>query len=218
MRVRALAAGLIVLGLAVPAPVLAHEGNPNFRSEVSGAPPGVDASVLNFDDTLELDVREGTEVTVLGYEDEPYLRFLADGTVLVNERSPAAYLNDDRYADVEVPGDADPDAAPRWQEAAAQGRYGWHDHRIHYMARNTPPQVDDESVETHVFDWRVPIVVGGQREAVTGSLTWVGEDSGPSAALLGALGAAVLGSFCFAVWRLRSRSRARDTGTQEEAW
>ena len=111
--------------------------------------------MLNLDDRIQLRAEPGHEVVVLGYEDEPYLRFGADGTVDVNERSPAYYLNQDRFGEVEVPPDADPAAEPRWAEVAAAGTYDWHDHRIHYMAEGTPPQVTDESVETKVFDWAV---------------------------------------------------------------
>ena len=125
--------------------------------------PRVDARVVAFDDRLEIEVEPGHEATVLGYEDEPYVRVLEDGTVEVNRRSPTSYLNEDRFAEVEVPDAADADAAPEWEAVAAQGRYGWHDHRIHYMARDLPPQVTDESVETEVFDWAVPIAVDGDR-------------------------------------------------------
>jgi hypothetical protein len=52
----AAAAALAALCALAP-PVLAHEGNPNYRSEVDAISPavqGLDAEVLNFDDRIEL--------------------------------------------------------------------------------------------------------------------------------------------------------------------
>jgi hypothetical protein len=220
---RRTAAALVSLALALPSVALAHEGNPNYRSEVRSSVPGVSARVADFDDRLELDVAPGLEVVVLGYEGEPYLRFRADSAVEVNRRSPAGYLNEDRFAAVEVPAQADPEAPPEWEPVASRDPYSWHDHRIHYMSRELPPQVDDESVETKVFDWRVPVLIDGRRDAITGTLTWVPDEGGPSVAVAVGLGAAVLASLAFAVWRIRRRLAAapegpRDDGGGGEAW
>ena len=80
------------------------------------SPPveGLDAEVLNFDDRIEVRNSGNETVVVEGYRGEPYLRFEPDGTVSVNQRSPATYLNEDCFADVEVPDAADPRAAPEW--------------------------------------------------------------------------------------------------------
>jgi hypothetical protein len=218
MNRRAYAAVLALVALALPPSALAHEGNPNYRSEVTGVVPGVDARVLNFDDQLEIDVEPGREALVLGYEGEPYVRVRDDGTVEVNRRAPTTYLNEDRFADVEVPDSADADAPPDWEAVAPQGRYAWHDHRIHYMARDLPPQVSDESVETKVFDWAVPIEVDGERQRITGTLTWVPDEGGPSVAVAVGLGAAVLASLAIAVWSIRRRNARRDDSEPDEAW
>ena len=98
--------------LGVLAPVaVAHQGNPNFRSEVRDIAPaldGVQATVVNYDDSIELRNRSGRTVVVEGYRGEPYVRIAADGTVSVNRRSPTYYLNDDRFAEgVEVPAGRD---------------------------------------------------------------------------------------------------------------
>jgi hypothetical protein len=221
MARRALAAVLAVAVFAAPSAALAHEGNPNYRSEVTRSVAGVQARVLNFDDELELEAEPGTELVVRGYDGEPYLRFLADGTVRVNRHSPATYLNEDRFGEAAVPPDADPGARPLWETAGEHGRYSWHDHRIHYMSRNVPAQVSDESVETKIFDWKVPVVVDGQHRRISGTLTWVPDEGGPSAGLLAGLGAAVLASFALAVWRIRARGRSDHAGEadpEREAW
>ena len=166
---RALLAVAALLVLAPPA--LAHEGNPNFLSQVERITPrtdGITVDVLNRDDRLLLHNTSGEDVLILGYDDEPYARVLADGTVEVNTDSEAYYLNDDRFGDVEIPPGVDGKGAPQWKELSRTGRFEWHDHRFHWMAQGTPPQVKDESVRTKVLDWSVPIEVGGQRGAIAG--------------------------------------------------
>jgi hypothetical protein len=37
------------------------------------------------------------------------------------------------------------------------GTLTWHDHRMHYMATGTPPQVKDEGKRTKVFDYEIPL-------------------------------------------------------------
>jgi hypothetical protein len=137
----AVAAAAALLGVAAPV-ALAHQGNPNFRSRVRALTPPVDGiqlQVVNYDDSLELQNRSGKTVIVEGYRGEPYVRIAADGTVAVNHRSPSYYLNDDRYAEgVTVPADATPKAVPDWQMVDRTGRFTWHDHRIHWMARTRP--------------------------------------------------------------------------------
>src|SRR5690349_21253906 len=111
--------------LVVPAsPALAHQGNPSFSSELDPSPiEGLDVEVVNYDDSLELTNDTGETVVVEGYEGEPYVRIDPDGQVSVNTRSPAYYLNDDRYGDVEVPASADPEAEPEWEPVDSTGRY-----------------------------------------------------------------------------------------------
>ena len=123
---------------------------------------------------MELVVREGHEVTIYGYEGEPFARILRDGTVQKNQRSPATYLNADRYAEAPVPKSADPKAPPLWETVDDSGTLRWHDHRMHYMATGTPPQVKDESKRTKVFDYEIPLRIDGREGAVEGTLFWVG--------------------------------------------
>jgi hypothetical protein len=209
----AVAAAAALLGVAVPA-ALAHQGNPNFRSQIRGLTPpldGIDVQVVNYDDSLELENHSGKTVIVDGYRGEPYVRIAADGTVAVNHRSPSYYLNDDRYAEgVSVPANATPKATPDWQTVDRTGRFTWHDHRIHWMAHTVPPQVKDEGNRTKVFDWKVPLSVGGQPARVSGTLVWVGKPGGgfPVAAGI-ALGAAGLGGVLLVVVVRRRRVASR---------
>jgi MYXO-CTERM domain-containing protein len=130
--------------------------------------------VLDHDDALQIVYHGKETVVVYGYDGEPYVRVLPDGTVQVNERSPALALNDDEHQHVTPPAKA-PIGAPRWHTLDRTGRFEWHDHRIHWRKAGLPPQVTDTARQTKVFDWRVPLRVGGASGAIAGTLTWVGE-------------------------------------------
>jgi hypothetical protein len=238
-RATPLAALLLAL---VAFPAAAHEGNPNYRSVVRTIVPptdGLSAQVLDHDDALLLVNRSGRDVVVLAPGGTPYARLRADGTVQINEHSPAvdaeeaeeAHDHDAGHEDAARPvlaasldgaflahGDEDHGAAepdqpthsesghdvrPEWRTLDRTGRLQWHDGRIKYRAQPVPPQVSDQSEETKVKDWRVPLLVGGQPAAIVGTLTWVGEpgsgSSFPTAAVVSlvvlvlvAIGAVVL--------------------------
>jgi hypothetical protein len=223
LRYRGVAATALAVLCALAPPALAHEGNPNYRSEVRAISPpleGLDAQILNFDDRIQLRNDSGETVVVEGYRGEPYLRFEPDGMVLVNQRSPTTYLNEDRFADVEVPETADPRAAPEWQMVARNGRYHWHDHRIHWMSKTPPERVrEDESARVKVFDWKLPLTANGRAATISGSLTWVGEegDSFPVAAVLSLALAILAGIVLVVVVRRRRKPPAADR-EHVEAW
>ena len=226
MRRAALSAIALLAALAAPASAPAHQGDPNFESivtAVEGA-PGVKASILGGDDRV-LIVNTGAEtVTVAGYDGEPYARVRADGTVEVNRRSPATYLNDDRYGEVQVPAEASKDAEPRWEVVGRNGRFEFHDHRMHWMSRTRPPQVRDESERTRIFDWTVPLRVGERTAAIRGTLWWrgTGEGGAPVAAFVGLGVFALLGAVAVVVVRRRRRAAGQDGGAggdgAGEAW
>jgi hypothetical protein len=152
-----------LLGAIAPRAAYAHAGNPSFRSNLeslSPAIPGLRAEVLNYDDRLLLTNRSGRTVIVRGYDGEQYIRIRGDGTVEVNKRSPSYYLNEDRFAKVDVPPQASAGAPPDWSTVSKDGRYEWHDHRIHYMSKGIPSQVEDKGKRTKNINWSVTIDVG----------------------------------------------------------
>ncbi len=209
-RLVSIASVALAFACAGVAPAGAHEGNPNFRSEVrtiEPPPKGIQFEVRNYDDRLSAVNRSQRTLLVEGYDGEPYIRMLADGTVQVNKRSPTFYLNEDRFAEVNPPPEADEKAPPRWETVDRSGRYEWHDHRIHYMSKDRPPQVKDEDKAAKIFDWKVPIVVGARPAVVEGTLRWEPSDSGvPSAAYFALAGLAVAsGLLFFATRRVRAR-------------
>lgn len=142
----------------------------NFESLIDSVEPRVDGlsvEVVGGDSFLEVRAAKGTEVEIPGYDGEPYLRIRADGTVQRNERSPATYLNLDRFGSgVRLPDDVSSRAEPRWVDVGDGGVVAFHDHRIHWMATQTPPVGDDRFVQA----WTVPLVVDGDRVQVTGRL------------------------------------------------
>ena len=201
----------LALAMVISPESSAHQGTPNYRSEITSISPsglsgGVAVSVKNFDDGVELVNRSGKTVMVIGYDGEPYLRFSPDGTVEVNLNSPSYYLNEDRFADVEVPDRADPDATPQWKQIDDTGVSYWHDHRSHYMGDGVPVQVTDEDTVTKVFDYRIPLMIDGEPAKAQGTLTWVGSEEGtPVAPFIGLVLMAAAGT-AFVVIRRSRRS------------
>ena len=204
----------LALAMTVAPVATAHQGNPNFKSEINsigtaGVADGIALTVKNYDDGLELVNRSGKVVMVLGYDGEPYLRFSPDGTVEVNLNSPSYYLNEDRFADVEVPARADPEAVPEWQQIDDTGVSYWHDHRSHYMGEGIPVQVTDEDTVTKVFDYRIPLMIDGEAVNARGTLTWVGSDDGVPIAPFIALALLALAG---GAWLVLRRRRADSDG------
>ncbi len=223
MRRTMIAALVPVLACALAAPAMAHQGDPRFDSVLTGAGiPGLKVQVLNYGDRLLLQNRTGKTVTLEGYENEPYARLLPDGTVQVNQNSPATYLNTDPYANATVPKTANAKAAPAWKTVEGDNRYETHDHRIHWMAPGaTPERVTDKAVRTKIFDWSVPVRVGDRQTAITGALWWRGTDAagGMPVGLVVGLVVLILGSVAL-VWFVRRRRSRDDRAPAEsaEAW
>jgi hypothetical protein len=223
MRRTIIAALVLALAGAFAAPAMAHQGDPRYDSVLTGAGvQGLKVQVLNYGDRLLIQNRTGTTVTIMGYEDEPYARLLPDGTVQVNEHSPATFLNNDPYGNATVPKSADPKAAPVWRTLEGDGRFETHDHRIHWMSPNAiPKQVTDQAVRTKIFDWSVPVEVGERRAAITGTLFWRGKDAagGMPTGMIAGLGALVLASLALVVVVRRRRARGEGVPAESaEAW
>jgi hypothetical protein len=165
---------LVVLWMVVSAaPALADPPGPtDYLSEVTEiepAVPGIDVEIIGGDSFVMLTVADGVAVDVVGYSGEPYLRFLADGTVEENRRSPSKYLNEDRYAETVMPDDADPSAVPEWVAVATDGSYAWHDHRTHWMNDVPPP---GRGPGDQVAEGVVPLFVDGVEVDVTVISVW----------------------------------------------
>lgn len=218
-----LPAAIVVAALLVAAPASAHKANPNFLTRVDAVTPqtrGITVDVLNRDDQLLLTNRSDSDVLIAGYDDEPYARIDTDGTVSVNTRSPAYHLNEERFGDAPVPDGVDGKDRPRWKVLDRTGRFEWHDHRMHWMARSRPPQVEDPDKRTTVFRWTVPLTVGGTRGDIAGTLFWTPRPGAP-VGLIVALGAFTVLS-CVGAVVVRRRREKKGTvpvlSHEDEAW
>jgi hypothetical protein len=171
-----LVTGLVTaLVVAAPAPARADSARPtNYRSTVTGIEPETSAMVVEIrggDAFVSIRQLEPVEIIVSGYQDEPYLRIDPDGVVWVNTNSPAYYLNENRFPDSSLPGNADAGAEPEWVQVGSGGQFGWHDHRTHWMSPEPPPGVDQEA-ESHIQEWTIAMTVDGVPTDVTGTLVW----------------------------------------------
>lgn len=172
----AVAAGAVV----VMAPVGIAGADPpvptDYETVVLGIEPqspSIEVAVIGGDSFLQLTVAQGTEVVVLGYDAEPYLRFSADGIVEENRQSPTLALNEDRYGTT-APRTGDPSATPQWVIVATGGRYAWHDHRAHWMSRDDPPGYERGD---RIQDGEIPLQVDGATVTISVATVWLDEPS-----------------------------------------
>jgi hypothetical protein len=204
-----LSAALFVALVACPAAAGHGDGaSRGYTSTVTTITPpleGLHVQVLQGDDQLELRNDTGRDVVIWGYEGEPYLRFDAGGGVFRNGNSPATYLNEERFGEVDVPASASNDAALRWERVSGGRTYQWHDHRIHWMSTIDPRKIRDAPDQPHhVFDWTVAGTVGGERLAIRGTLDYAPPpQSSFNPILIAPLAALVLASAIF--WWARRR-------------
>ncbi len=199
-RVLAALTGLVTaLGLVfgTAGPAAAHNvsgvSSTNYLTTLEGVTPetpGIEVRVVEKGSRIELTNTNDTNVVVLGYEDEPYLRIGPEG-VFENQRSPATYLNRDRKGSQSGGENADPEAPPEWERLSSGQTARWHDHRIHWMGSS----VDRPDRRLVVEDeWVIPLRYDGDRIEVTGQLLWIPGPS-PLPWYLLIAGLAALGAF-----------------------
>ena len=231
----ATAASAIVFALLAFAPVARAAGtqtpdvtDTRYTSVLVGqrpVVPGLRWHVIDRNDEIEVVNHSHEKVVVFAYSRQqrnvaydggPYAQILGDGTVQVNENSPAFYLNQSFFGTgVNVPASAGATAPADWVTVAHNGTYIWHDHRIHYLGLDVPKVVTDVHRRTLVEHWYVPIQVGATKGYLSGKLFWNAEKgfSFPIGAII-ALIVVVLGGAALVIV-VRRRRRA---GPQREAW
>lgn len=190
VRAAAVAGGL--LAVLVPGRALADAAGPTeFRSEivaVTPATPSIELSIEGGDSFVRIAVAPGTEVVVLGYDEEPATWIDAQGEVYENVRSFATYYNDDRYGGTDIPDIVDNDAPPEWERVGGGGEWAWHDHRAHWMGAEPPLNMrPGESLAPQV----IPLLVDGREVSVAVVSTLVADPSPWHAVAGGVLGVGI---------------------------
>ena len=197
VRHTALVALALILTLATPASA-DPPGPTDFKTVVTSISPSTDSfeiEIIGGDSFVLLKHLDDSTIDVLGYNGEPYLRFLPGGIVEQNRLSPATYLNEERFGDT-IPDFADPTAAPEWEQIDDDGSFAWHDHRAHLM---TDPPINTRPGD-QVTDQVIPVLVDGEPIAIAVVSTW---QTAPSSIpfAVGALAGVVA---ALVVWRNRT--------------
>jgi hypothetical protein len=196
-RARALACALIgALSAAAALPATADAHGPtapvatSYRARVSGAPPSLDARVVDGYLRMWLRAPPSKTVVVLDYRGAPYVRF-SSGGVYVNENSEMDYLN-------QSPPESPPlglnrGTPPKWLRVSDGHEYVWHDGRIGALAATAlVPGV------SYLGSWSISLLVDGRLRAISGGL-WHAHN--PSLVWFWPI--AVLIACVLAAWRLR---------------
>ena len=162
--------GLFVVAGAMPGVASAHVGRTlpvatNFIARVVDTVPGVEAKVVDGDQTLWLRAPASAVVLVPGTLGEPLLRFDAHG-VWLNLRSPTAQA--DRIDRFDLRPSANLHARPLWHRVTGGHAYEWHEHRLHALE----PLAHGRSSAGVVGPWSIPVVANGRRLAIGGVLDY----------------------------------------------
>lgn len=137
----------------------------SYLARLTAIPAGLDARVVNGDQSLWLRVPPTLAVTVLDYTGQPYLRFSSSG-VDVNQNSAMYYLN---FWGVNPPARLTP-PRPDWQSVSSGHTYVWHDGRLHALAA-----VALAPGASFVGRWTIPLRIDGRSAIVTGTV-WHADD------------------------------------------
>ncbi|MGH9124890.1 MAG: hypothetical protein ACRDZ8_09220 [Acidimicrobiales bacterium] len=141
-----------------------------FLTSVEPRLPGVELKSVENGSQIEL-INHGPEITVFGYEGEPYLR-VGLGGVFINLNSPATYLNCSRKG-CAVPAGVSASDRPQWQKLSSLDTVVWHDHRTHWMGNQPPPFVAAHPGQRHIESyWTVTMARGSTRIIAKGYYEW----------------------------------------------
>jgi hypothetical protein len=185
-----------------------------FETTLDPAPAGLSAVVgQGYVPTLSVQGASGREVTVLGRDGRPYLRFGPDGAEI--DRSSPTYRDD-----LLGRGRAVSEADTGWV-ALPGSSSTWLDVRLRFPAEDPPAEFADATEPVEVARWEVPVVVDGVPQALTGSIRWLPNGragGGSSWTTVGLVGGAVLLAVGGGLLVLRSRrlGRADEDGADHD--
>ena len=99
---------------------------------------GLSVDVLNRDDRLLLHNASGARRRDRGLRRRALRPRRPTARSRSTRDSPAFYLNDDRFGDVDAAGGRRRQGRPALEELSRTGRFEWHDHRMHWMSQPPP--------------------------------------------------------------------------------
>lgn len=172
----------VVIVIATASPAGAHTiagiQATNYRSEIlsiSPADPTLTIRLLELGRQVKLTNQGATDVVVLGYEGEPYLRVGPRGT-FENTRSPTLYKNQvtvDGSAP-KIPRAANATAAPTWKRTGGGDSLKWRDQRTRWEGPDAPTvKAAPDRRQVVVPNWTIVLERSPSRLTVTGSIIYV---------------------------------------------
>jgi hypothetical protein len=149
----------------------------NYQTRVlsiTPAVPGVTVSVIEIGKRLQIRNVSGTEITVVGYDGEPYLRIGPDG-VLENRHSPTWWFNKTLKPTLaQPPAAVRAGADPAWHRVSTGRTARFHWHPAHWMGTSRPPIAARDPGHVHVIEtWQLRMERGSERVVVRGDLRWL---------------------------------------------
>ena len=221
LRPALMTVALVTVTVVVTAPsATAHGGGQSipdakhYLTQIDGITPtvvGLTAKVDPRGEWVEVTNATGKDLTIFGYAHEPYLRITPAG-LSENVRSVSAPLNQSLFGDLSQIQLAQAPAV--WQTRSTSNTARWHDHRIHWMNAQRPPDVQAHPGRQQLIGhWTVHMQLDTQPIDLTGTLGWlpIKQTSLLAKLTIGidiALLAAAIGGLTF--WQLRHSRRARN--------
>jgi hypothetical protein len=160
--------------LVSASPEAAHGGGAgieptNYRPRVQLIDPriaGLEVRLVELGDKVEVQNRTGREITVLGCEDELYLRVGPAASSATRALPPPTSTASANQAAPPCPNGPTPTHHQDWERVASNATVRWHDHRVHWMGSADPPAVQRAPRSRHGdtcprVSWRVAKVSRG---------------------------------------------------------
>ena len=136
-----------------------------FETTLDPPPAGLAAVIgQGYVPSLSVQFAPGHQVTVLGRDGQPYLRFGGSGLSL-NRDSPT-YRDDLLVRGAQVPTDTG------WT-TVSELTTSWQDIRLKYPSDDPPARLAGATSPVEVTHWQVPVVLDGTARVLSGAIRWI---------------------------------------------
>lgn len=136
-----------------------------FETSMDHPPAGLAAVIgQGYVPSLSLQFAPGHQVTVLGRDGQPYLRF--DGSALSLSRDSPTYRDDLLVRGAQVPTDTG------WA-TVSELTTSWQDIRLKYPSDDPPARLAGATSPVEVARWQVPVLLDGRPGALSGAIRWI---------------------------------------------